>query len=377
MRDRAREAYARLEPADTVIRHQWLFVKHWVEESVADLEEEEYHVESHEQRIDAARTAALQEILAANGFDGVVRLLTNTEAPEVIGRHAALCVPDVLERVEFLRRCLDLGDELRAKVHGFIHGFLFTVAVNERATLLDAVANHIDDDRRVRLFIAAPFTQETWRLLNRYPPEIRDRYWREVLPHWLPRHSEAEIAEIIDRLLAAHRPRAAFTAVHIDWPRVETSRLKRLLTAVATVNSEASGTYQLRGWDISEALKSLQDRAGVTADEMALMEFRFIGGLERTEHGIPNLERQVAESPTMFVQAVALLYRRNDDGEDPPEWRIEDPERRGAVMSAMHRLLDDVKRMPGTSEDGSIAADALLRWLNEVRRCSRNTAARR
>ena len=270
--------------------------------------------------------------------------------------------------MELLRRCLELGDELRAKVHGFIHGFLFTVAVGERATLLDAVANRIDDDRRVRLFIAAPFTQETWRLLHRYPPEIRERYWREVFPHWLPRHSEAEIAEIIDRLLDAQRPRAAFMAVHIDWPRVETSRLKRLLTAVATVNSEARGTYQLRGWDISEALKSLQDRAGVTADEMALMEFRFIGGLERSEHGIPNLERQVAESPTMFVQAVALLYRRSDDGEDPPEWRIEDPERRGAVMSAMHRLLDNVKRMPGTSEDGSITADALLRWLTEVRR---------
>ena len=70
----------------------------------------------------------------------------------------------------------------------------------------------------------------------------------------------------------------------------------------------------------------------------------------------------------MFVQAVALLYRRADGGEDPAEWRIEDPERRGAVMSAMHRLLDDIKRMPGTSEDGSIAADALLRWLTEVRR---------
>jgi hypothetical protein len=50
---------------------------------------------------------------------------------------------------------------------------------------------------------------------------------------------------------------------------VETSRLKRLLTAVGTVNSEAPGTYQLRGWDKSEGLKSLEDRAAVTADEMA------------------------------------------------------------------------------------------------------------
>ena len=93
-RDRAREAYARLESADPVIRHRWLFVKHWVEGIRRRPRGGGYDVESHEQRIDAARTAALQEILAANGFDGLARLLTNTEAPEVIGRHTALCMSD-------------------------------------------------------------------------------------------------------------------------------------------------------------------------------------------------------------------------------------------------------------------------------------------
>jgi addiction module HigA family antidote len=367
-RDRARDAYAKLEPADLVIRHRWLFVKHWVEESVAELEEEEYDVERHEERIDAARTAALQEIWSNRGFEGVVSLLSQSEAAEVIGRHAALCVSGMNDRIDLLRRCLDLDDGLRANADRFLHGFLFTLAADDRAALIDAVAGAVDDGRRVRLFTTAPFTHQTWRLLDRYTPAIRDAYWRQVAPHWLPRHSEGEITELVDRLLDVERPRAAFAAVHIDWPLVETSRLKRLLTAVGTVNSEAPGTYQLRGWDISEGLKSLQDRAGVTADEMALLEFRFLGALERSEHGIPNLERQVAESPVMFVQAVALLYRRSDDKEDPPEWRIEDPERRGAVMSAMHRLLDNVKRMPGTNDDGTISADALLHWLTEVRR---------
>jgi addiction module HigA family antidote len=366
-RDRAREAYAKLEPADLVIRHRWLFVKHWVEESVADIEEEEYDVERHEQRIDAARTAALHEIWTAREFEGIVSLLSQSEAPEVIGRHAALCMANTA-RVDVLRRCLDLDDGLRGNADRFLHGFLFTLPAEDREALLKAVAAVIDDGCRVRLFTTAPFTQQTWRMLDRYTPAIRDAYWRQVAPHWLPRHSEAEITEIIDRLLEVERPRAAFTTVHIDWPLVETSRLKRLLTAVGTVNSEAPGTYQLRGWDISESLKSLQDRAGVTADEMALLEFRFLGALERSEHGIPNLERQVAESPVMFVQAVALLYRRSDDKEDPPEWRIEDPERRGAVMSAMHRLLDNVEQMPGTNDDGTISAHALLHWLTEVRK---------
>ena len=97
------------------------------------------------------------------------------------------------------------------------------------------------------------------------------------------------------------------------------------------------------------------------------MEFRFISALDHTDYGIPNLERQIAESPIVFVQAVALTYKRSDAGEDPPEWRIDDPERRTAVASAMHRLLDQIKRIPGTDRDGKITADALAMWLTQVR----------
>jgi hypothetical protein len=204
-------------------------------------------------------------------------------------------------------------------------------------------------------------------MLDQYASEIRDRYWQEVFPYWNRRDSEAELSELIDRLLEAKRPRAAFHTVHMDWPRVETSRLKRLLTGVATSNAEPTGTFQLSAHDISAALESLDGRAGVSPDEMAQMEFRFISALDHTDHGIPNLERQIAESPVVFVQAVALTYKRSDAGEDPPEWRIDDPERRTAVASAMHRLLDQVKRIPGTDRDGKIMSDALAMWLTQVR----------
>jgi len=188
-----------------------------------------------------------------------------------------------------------------------------------------------------------------------------------VLPHWNRRHNEAELSEIVDRLLEVKRPRAAFHTVHMDWARLETSRLKRLLTDVATVGAEPAGTFQLDAHEISEALESLDGRAGIASDDMAQMEFRFISALERSQHGIPNLERQIAESPLLFVQAVALLYKRSDNGEDPPEWRIDDPERRTAVASAMHRLLGQIKRIPGTDRDGKIVAEDLTAWLTHVR----------
>ena len=114
-------------------------------------------------------------------------------------------------------------------------------------------------------------------------------------------------------------------------------------------------------------MEALDGRVGVTVNDMAQMEFRFVSALDHSKHGIPNLERRIAESPLLYMQAMALLWKRSDDGEDPLEWRIEDPERRSAVGLAMHRVLQQMKRIPGTDATGKIDANALMDWLTQVR----------
>ncbi len=91
---------------------------------------------------------------------------------------------------------------------------------------------------------------------------------------------------------------------------------------------------------ISKALDSLDGHVGVTPYEMAQFEFLFIVALDHSKHGIPNLESQIVQSPEIFVQAVALAFKRSDEGEDPPEWRIENPEQRAVVVSAAYHLLN-------------------------------------
>ena len=283
-----------------------------------------------------------------------------------VGQYAVTCVTSAKASAEFVRQCLSITGELERKIDGCVQGFLLSVNAKMRAAIMSAVAKGADADGLARLFRLAPFEQDTWRLLDQYGEETRRRYWQEVFPHWGP-HTEAELIELIDRLLEADRPRAAFHAVHMGWPQIETSRLKRLLLTVATSNAEPSGTFQLSAYDISAGLQSLNGRSGVNPEEMAQLEFLFIRALDHSEHGIPNLERQMSESPAIFVQAVALTYKRNDDGEDPPEWQIENPEQRSSVASAAYRLLDQIKRIPGTDRDGTIESDALAAWLKEVR----------
>jgi hypothetical protein len=366
-RGRARAIYAKLEPSDPVIRHGWLFEKQWVEESADELEEDDLDFNARQERIHALRIAAITDVWAQRGFDGVTALLAEGGAAPTVGQYAALCITDSAGRIDFLLRCLALCGDLEQKADACMLGFLWSVDAATRPALLRTVAERIDADEQVRLFKSSPFEKLTWLIVDEYGTELSTRYWKEVFPQWSRQHSDSDLNELVDRLLNVERPRAAFHAAHMDWPRLETARLKRLLTDVATVGAEAQGTYRLDAHDISEALQALDGRAGVTVNDMAQMEFRFVSALDHSEHGIPNLERQIGESPLLYMQVMALLWKRSDDGQDPPEWRIEDPERRSAVGSAMHRVLEQMKRIPGTDADGKIGTNALIDWLTQVR----------
>lgn len=369
-RDRAREPYDRLRPTDPVIRHGWLFADQWVPESADEFEEEDFDYRKRDERIDKLRREAMTEIWTERGFGGVKELLARSGAAGTVGRYAASCVTGVKPRVDFARRCLSLEGDLRSKAEWCLQGFLCEIGAESRTEVLQAAAEGLPAEECRRLFVCAPFQESTWRLLDGYGEEVRTGYWNDVFPSW-SRHTPTELTELIDRLLEARRPRAAFHAVHMDFKDVETSRLKRLLRNIATVNAEPAAHFKLDRHYISEALDSLDGRAGVTRDEMAQLEFLFIDALDHSEHGIPNLESQIAESPAVFVQALALAYKRRDDREDPPEWRIENPEQRAVVASAAYRLLDQIRKIPGTDENGRIDTAALSGWLTEVRRLCR------
>lgn len=369
-RDRARETYNSLRPHDPVLRHGWLFASRWVQESSDAIEDEDFDYRKREERIDRLRREAITEMWTERGFKGVKELLIGSGTADTVGHYAASCIDGIKPRVDFILRCLALDGDLKSKAECCLQGFLLAIGDDSRADILHAAAEGLSPEDLKRLFVSAPFRDSTWRLLDGLGENIRAGYWKDVSPTWVG-HTPAELTEMVDRLLEARRPRAAFIAVHIDFKDIETSRLKRLLRDIATVHDETSGHFKLDRYYISEALDSLDGRAGVTRDEMAQLEFFFIDALRHSEHGIPNLESQIAELPMLFFQAVAFAYKRSDERDDPPEWKIENPEQRAAVATAAYQLLDQIKEIPGTNENGKIEVAELAAWIAEVRRmCS-------
>ncbi|WP_419632571.1 hypothetical protein, partial [Thiolapillus sp.] len=241
------------------------------------------------ERIDKLRCEAITEIWDERGFEGVKGLLAPSGATDLIGRYTASCVTDVCSQSDFIQRCLSLDGELQSKAEWCLRGFLSAIGDDVCAEVINMVAKKLSVEESKRLFVCAPFNASTWRLLDDSSEDIRTGYWKDVVPYW-KEQTPAELNELIDCLLEAHRPRAAFHVVCMNFKDIETSRLKRLLHDIATVNTEPAGQVRLDPYYISKALDSLDGRVGVTPYEMAQFEFLFIVALDHSKHGIPNLE---------------------------------------------------------------------------------------
>lgn len=371
VRERARGTYERLRPIDPVARHAWLFAKHWIEEWPEDLGEPR-DSSRQEERIDERRTAAMGEILESHGLPGALGLLPESEAAERVGWHVARSIPGHSDRVEALRAGLsgDLPAELdieAKKLGEFVRGFLFGVEEDAREQLLSSVADTLSRGQAAFLFKWAPFEERTWRAVRKQGIDVARAYWREVRPHRGREFSDDERTELLDRLLEAERPRAAFFALSLRLDSVETSRLGDLLIRIASRSAMEDSDLEIDAYHWEQAIRSLNDRTGVSREEMAYLEFAFFEALRFGDYGVPNLQRRLAESPRDFVWLVSILFERRDDRDDPEGWPVEDPERLSLLRRSAYSVLSEITRIPGTHGE-AIRLDELRGWVDEVRR---------
>ncbi len=105
---------------------------------------------------------------------------------------------------------------------------------------------------------------------------------------------------------------------------------------------------------------------------MADLEFVFFDVLKRYSHGVPNLERRIAEDPSYFVWLVGLVYKRKDGREDPEGWPVSGPNRKAELSRLAYSVLLEVARIPGSKTgQGEINVEGLQAWVSEVRRQSK------
>ena len=362
-----RAALEKLLPSDITTRHAWLFTSHWVKLPPNVSENEEFDHKKNAQRLHAQRLKALREIWEQGGFEDVSALLEKVGQEYLIGH----CMTEVLagqcEAVEFVKSCLRAAT--RDTVYrSCLTGFLGNVGTGLIAAIINEIECACKPDTFLTLLLCMPFGATPWRYLDNKPTDFRDAYWKRVEPRiWIGVHGEEEINESIGRLLAVRRVSVAFRVACVAWDQVETSQLIRLLHAMPTADLEDFLKDPLADYYISEAFDELDKRTGVTVEEKAQLEYAHFTLLDRSEHGIPNLEKQIATSPGLYAWAIACVFKRVGGGEDPPELRFSNPERRSELARVARQLLDRIRRLPGTDRKKNIDAGELKAWIGEVR----------
>jgi hypothetical protein len=170
----------------------------------------------------------------------------------------------------------------------------------------------------------------------------------------------------VQRLIAVHRPRAAFHFAQLDLKALPPRQLYELLVAIASRSDEPANTYMMDSHHLREAFQVLNNSGQVTTDEMAGLEFQFVDIFDHGDVKPVNLARNMAAQPELFVQAVALIYKRDDDGVDPPELQVDDKEIRSLRATQCYKLLETICLLPG-QQNGTVDAKYLVTWIEQAR----------
>ncbi|MEB2487763.1 HigA family addiction module antitoxin [Burkholderia multivorans] len=364
--EKGRAAFKLLEPKDVVHKHAWLFKQGWVPDSADDLFGEPTF-EEREKHIRAMRTAAVQEIVAARGTEGLRTLAEQGAAAEHIG---TICAAGVLGNAELLRFACDcvasvpLDSTAKSLMAGLMHG----LHEERRAEFLQALRRQLDDTQYLEFLLRAPFNRQTWAQVDQLSAHLQNEYWKTVSP-W---HAAGDdVLEAIRRLTAVGRPRAAFSVGQYQLKVLGPQVVYDMLVQIAQDNGDEGGAYKLEQYWLGEAFALLDSAPQLSLEQKAVLEFIYIDALwtrasRKDQYQIPNLEKYVEQNPHFYVQALVWAFRRRDDKDDPAELKAPEGSKSAHAQNA-YKLLQAVSRLPAYAGEDKPTLENLQTWIEFVR----------
>lgn len=370
-------AYQALQPTNLIYKHARLFENQWVEESVEELEElESLDGKDYETGIKEQRIAALIEIYDDREVDGIVEVAKLGETGKIIG---ILTVESILlkkkERLAFFKETLSRLVSQNDETHVYknlIAGGLLALTDEERSQLLAILTGDLPKESYRHLFLLAPFCQNTWRDVESLGPDALQDYWSSVVSPYFPSGTRSEINEAVESLLETDRPVTAFTYVHTKPKTIDARLLYRLLQELAKSKEETIESLAIESYYYIESFKYLNESSVVTENEMALLEFSYIGiladPLERRNgvNNIFNLERHIEKHPKIYIDAIFYAFYREDELENAADLAVPGDIIKNRAERGL-ALLEGLQRIPGQGGSDQIDEAILSAWIATVR----------
>jgi addiction module HigA family antidote len=370
-----RKIYELLKPESAILKNQWLFQQQWIEYTPEELDIENLDFDERDKRVAQERVGALIEVINEAGYEGIITLCISGEAGGNIGFHLARDICNYGEVKEIMIELLQHPKGAhRARLNSCIFGIISFSDIKTRQNLIgDIVDTGVNetsvDDLTLRLLLNSPTERDILDIVEHQKQHVIDKYWQEITPSWRD-YSENDMEYLVMNLLQANRPMAAFRMSYLKPDKVDSKLLVDMLQAMASSTKEHDQGYRFQCHEIERVLESLNKRGDVNQSDLAQLEFLYIQVLSySSKYGIPNLSKDIANSPILFMQLVAIVFKRDDDAIDPVEWNLPtNSDERRIMATRAYEALECVSTIPGTDKKGKIDPKELRDWVNCVRK---------
>lgn len=346
----------RIEPKQSVERFAYLF--DW-RPDLTDVDDDNHA--AYEARVLELQSAAVRETIESDGLGGLRALAQRSPVPDRLGWVLGMVSGD--ELTPDLLAWLDADDTALATVAGsWAQRKLYEHGVPWLRTALSE-PNAQSRPRRNALALRVPETVEMWDALEDVDPALGDFYWQHMAG-W--RVSAADAERATRELLARDRPWVAVDLLSSNVRREgdePTSISRELVEDVlaATLDADpAQSRSQSLGYELGLLLDYLEESG---TDPAVLVRYEFLFFRLLDHHRKPRaLFASLAREPSLFVDLVQRIYR----GKNEPKRQLSEHDQ-ALAQQAWWVLAHWNDKFPGQRDDGTLDADGLRRWVDDVR----------
>lgn len=311
---------------------------------------------------EAVRRAAIKEIFSKGGGEAVIAFAATVQSPWRVGLSLGMLDLDTDRRVLPI-----LLDGLESTLRQFAGGYVLSRFRSRGWKWVDQVDMSDWSTEQKGLFYSyLPFVLETWERVANVLGKKGSIYWSIATAN--PYEEERSLSTGIAHLLQYGRPAAAIECLagmlyqnkEID-PSQACSALQLLLEG-----SDEQKHHESRA--ISQVIAALQDNPTTKQEDLIRIEWSYLSLLDGTNGPRPKvLEHKIAEAPELFLDLIRLIYRTDQESSETPS------EARAVKAVHAYRLLQKWTVIPGTQATGSFNDKAMLKWVDEVKRRSKDS----
>ena len=355
------------EPDEPSRKYRWLFKQSWV--TLGDFPRANDY-RAFEAELLRRRRAAIQELMAADGLEGVLNFAASVDA-WVVGSSLEATGADVRDAV--IVHALSGGPPAAVAA-----GFLAAHLRGPRSPDLDELlAQHSNPQLQAFILRYVADPRIAIEALLQLSESVAEVYWKSFSYFGLG--TDFGLAEVAGwHLVVAGRPAAALK-LNLLYMRDEPTDLTRAQLFVAALEAILHGaavedreTSDLDVHDMERVFGVLaQHREELGPQRVLALEWQLMP-ISLIDEVSLSLHTELKTNPGFFVELVVAGFRSASEVEaverSTEEESRDHTERRRSTAARAWEVLKSCKEVPGVSTNGDLEIEVLRDWIIEARR---------